>query len=167
MSYATAADLLARFSAEEIAQRVDRSVGARLVSADLLAAAVAGESLAAWSEAERAAVASAQALIAQALADADSTIDGYLATRYAVPMASPPAAVKRLACDMARYFLHDDQASETVQKRYDAALTFFRDVAAGKVSLGDPAEAPAATGGNVEMTSAPAVWRRSASADFI
>lgn len=166
MPYATPAELLTRFSDEEIAQRADRKIPRR-VGGDLLAAAVAGADLSAFVPGDRAAALEALAVIARALDDAAATIDGYLAARYPVPFAAAPAIVGRLACDMARYYLYDDQATEAVQKRYDAALAYFRDVAAGKVSLGPQSEAPAASAGSVEMESAATVWGRAASQGFI
>lgn len=160
MTYATAADLLDRFDAEEIAQRADRSTP-RLVTAELLRAAAAGENLSGWTAAEQAAAAAALALIEQALADACNTIDGYIAVRYAVPLASPPTVVGRLACDMARYYLYDDMATETIQKRHDIAERFFRDVGAGKVSLGaDLGAASQPSGGTVEIGSGGSVFGR-------
>lgn len=160
MPYASASDMIARFSAEELAQRADRGTP-RLVSAAMLQAAAAGQSLAGYTADEQAAAATALALIDQALADANDTIDGYLAGRYAVPLASPPVVVKRLACDLARYFLYDDQVTDTIQKRYDAAERFFREVAAGRVSLGaDLGAAGQPTGGTVEISSGGTVFGR-------
>lgn len=167
MTYAAASDLLDRFSADEIAQRTDRSIPRR-VTAELLRAAAAGGDLSAWTVAEQTAAAESLALVVQALADADSTIDGYLAGRQSVPLANPPLVIKRLACDLARYFIYDDQVTEAIQKRYDAAISFFRDVAAGRVSLGaDLGAAAQPTGGSVDMVSDATVWGRGRSEGFI
>lgn len=162
MTYATAANLLERFSAEEIAQRADRSIP-RLVTAAMLSTAAAGGDMSGYTAPEQAAAAAALALINGALADADSEIDGYVATRYSVPLNPAPSIVKRLACDLARYHLYDDQATETIQKRRDAAVAELRDISAGKVSLGTTATgdtAPPAQGGMVEMTSPERVFAR-------
>lgn len=160
MPYATATDLIDRFGAEELAQRADRGVP-RLASAELLTAAAAGGDLSAWTADEQAAAAAAIAVLERVLADASDTADGYLAGRVAVPLASPPAAVKRMVCDLARYFLYDDQATETIQKRHDAAIAYFRDVAAGRVSLGaDLGAAAQPSGGTVEIVSGGAVFGR-------
>lgn len=161
MSYATATELLDRFDAEEIAQRTDRGTP-RLVAAEMLRAAAAGGDLSGYTADEQAAAVAALALINSALIDADNTVDGYLAVRYAVPLASPPPVVKRLTCDLARYFLYDDQATETVQKRYDAAERFFREVGAGRLSLGvDMGVASQPAGGTVEIVSGGSVFGRS------
>jgi len=159
MTYATATDLLDRFAAEEIAQRADRSIP-RLVTAPMLVTAAAGGSLAAYTADEQAAVAAVLVSLNQALADADSDIDGYVATRYSVPLTPVPAVITRLACDLARYYLYDDQATETIQKRRDSAQAVLRDISAGKVSLGDPAAPAAPQGGTVEISGPARVFGR-------
>lgn len=160
MAYLLVSDLITRFGAEELAQVADRTTP-RLVSADLLDAAAGGADLSGWAEADVDAVGKAMTTILQAIADADSAIDGYIASRYGAPMPTPPAVVKRLAGDMARYYLHDDHATEAIQKRYDAAIAMLRDVAAGKVTLGPEAEsAKPAGGGTVEMVTSGRVFGR-------
>ncbi|MDP1681083.1 MAG: DUF1320 domain-containing protein [Burkholderiales bacterium] len=163
--YATATDILDRFDAEEIAQRADRATP-RLVTADLLKLAAAAGDLSGYTVAEQAAAAAALVLVNRALTDASDAIDGYLSGRYAVPLATPPQAIGRIACDLARYYLFDDQATDTVQKRYDTAVQFCRDVAAGKVSLGAIVDAPP-SGGTVEMVSDGTVFGRANSGSFI
>lgn len=165
MPYATATDLLDRFDAEEIAQRADRATP-RLVTADLLKLAAAGGAMTAYTTAEQAAATAALAIVNRALTDAGDAIDGYLAGRHAVPLANPTQAIARIACDMARYFLFDDQATDTVQRRYDMAVQYCRDVAAGKVSLGPTNVAPP-SGGTVEMISDGTVFSRTNSGSFI
>lgn len=161
MPYIAASDLITRFGAEELAQVADRGTP-RLVTAELLTAAAGGADMSGWASGDVEAVTEVMASINQALEDAQSAIDGYLAARYGTPMPTPPAVVKRLACDIARYYLHDDRATETIQKRYDAAIAFFRDVSAGKVSLGPEAETAKPAGGTVEMVTAGRVFSRSA-----
>ncbi len=82
------------------------------------------------------------------LADADAEIDGYLAGRYTLPLQTVPEALRRIACDVARYHLHDDRATEQVTKRYDDAIKFLRMVSKGDVQLGVD------TGGNSPVVSA-------------
>jgi phage gp36-like protein len=167
MSYASATELIDRFDAEEIAQRVDRSIP-RLLTAELLRAVAAGADLSDYTVAEQSAAAAALASILRALTDADSTVDGYISSRVAVPLSSPPIVVSRLACDLARYFLYDDQVTETIQKRYDTAIAFFRDVASGRVSLGiDPGASAQPTGGTVEVIADIPVFGRKSARDFI
>lgn len=159
MPYIVPSDLLTRFGAEELAQRADRGTP-RLVSADLLAAVAAGGDTSAWSAEEVAAADLCIEILERVIEDAQSAIDGYLSGRYGTPMPTPPAVVKRLACDIARYYLYDDHATETVQKRYDAAIAFFRDVSAGKVTLGPEAKTATPTGGIVEIVTSGKVFGR-------
>jgi len=76
------------------------------------------------------------AVLDGAISDASAEIDGYLAGRYELPLASVPSVLKRIACDLARYHLYDDAASEHVAKRYDDAIRFLRAVGRGEISLG-------------------------------
>lgn len=162
MTYATATNLLERFDPEELAQRADRSIP-RLVTAAMLSTAAAGGDMSGYTAPEQAATAAVLTLINGALSDADSEIDGYVATRYSVPLNPAPSIVKRLACDLARHHLYDDQVTETIQKRRDSAVAVLRDIAAGKVSLGTTADggtAPAPQGGLVEFSSPAKVFGR-------
>lgn len=78
-----------------------------------------------------------------ALADADGEIDGYLAVRYALPLATVPPVISRLASDLARYFLYDDHATEQVRMRYEDARRLLEAISAGRVQLGLPSNAGA------------------------
>ncbi|MCR9089869.1 MAG: DUF1320 domain-containing protein [Proteobacteria bacterium] len=71
----------------------------------------------------------------QVAQDADGEIHSYLATRYAVPVDPAPSRLVAVALDIARYRLYDDAAPDTVQKRYEAAIKWLRDLAAGKAAL--------------------------------
>ncbi len=75
-------------------------------------------------------------VLASAIADADGEIDGYLSGRYSAPVTPVPKVLLRIACDLTRYYLYDDQAPEHVIKRYDDAVKFLRGVAAGQISIG-------------------------------
>ena len=84
--------------------------------------------------------------ITAALADASADIDSYLAVRYPLPIATPPAAVKRVCIDIAMYHLSGNRTTEEVENRYKHAIAWLRDVSKGVASLGnEPVEA--STGG--------------------
>lgn len=92
--------------------------------------------------------------IERALADADADIDAYLAGRYALPLATLPPMLERVACDLARYRLYDQKATEEVRARYEDAVRVLEQIARGAVTLGLPAaNAPAPEG--VEFTTPP------------
>lgn len=77
----------------------------------------------------------------RALSDADAEIDAYLSGRYSLPLASVPPVLTRVACDIARYRLWDDQAPEEVRSRYEDARRLLESLSAGRVTLG-PAQSP-------------------------
>jgi phage gp36-like protein len=108
--YATQADLEDRFGVDELTQLTDR-VGSGMPH---------------------------PAIVARALADADAEIDGYLASRYELPLATVPPMLVRVACDIARYRLWEDRASEEVRLRYEDARRMLESIARGMVSLGPP-----------------------------
>jgi phage gp36-like protein len=85
-------------------------------------------------------------IIDEAIAFADSHIDGYLRERYSVPLTNCPANLQGMACDFARYRLYQDQPTELVQNRYDVGCFFLKDVARGLVQLdtSDASDAPVA-----------------------
>ena len=88
-------------------------------------------------------------IIDAAIADADAEIDGYLAKRYAVPLAPAPRVINKFSKDIAVYNLFSrigiDEGTDqkTYLNRYNAAIKFFELVADGKVSIGTEADDPA------------------------
>lgn len=84
---------------------------------------------------------------AQSENDAASMIDGYLATRYALPLAVVPNIVTGWAGDITRFKLWDQAAPEEVRKRYEDALSQLRDLAAGKLALPPDATGVSASSG--------------------
>ena len=80
-----------------------------------------------------------QTVLQQAIADASSEIDGYLESRFTLPLTDPPAVLARLTCDIAMYRLqalrplHD--LSEA-RRRYEDALALLMRVADGTLTLG-------------------------------
>ena len=77
-----------------------------------------------------------EAVVAQALEDASSLIDGYLAGRYPLPLAHVPTALVPICCDIARHRLYGEQAPEQIAKRYEAAVAFLKSVGRGELALG-------------------------------
>ncbi|MBL8500026.1 MAG: DUF1320 domain-containing protein [Nitrosomonas sp.] len=105
----------------------------------------------------------------KALNDADAQINGYLAGRYTLPLATPvPEILERLACDIARYSLYESKPPEIVDIRYRDALDQLRDVSKGRAELGlsDTSNKPASTT-TAQMSSTTPVFRREDSQGFI
>ena len=106
--YASQDDLVRRFSQAELDQRADpEETGA----AD-------------------------PAVVTRSLGDASELIDGYLGTRYRLPLAAPvPALVVRLCCDIARYLLWADRTSERVRAGYHDAIEQLKAISKGVIRL--------------------------------
>lgn len=136
MPYATATDLTDRYGASALVLAADRD----------------GDGVADTAAVDR------------ALADATGEVDSYIAARYPVPLAAPlPSRVVQVTVDIAFYRLCREAGSytEEIRQRYDDALAWLRDVARGIATLGQPAEAPAASAGDVQFESAsPSVFGR-------
>ncbi len=163
MTYATATDLLNQFSAEEIAQRADRGMP-RLVTADMLKTAAAGGDMSGYTADEQAAAAAALALITEKLLDAESMVNGYLATRYQVPLATVPRLVMVAACDLARYALYDDLVTEQIGQRHKDTIKTLESIGAGRISLGiDTAGNKPTINGSATIESAGKVFGRDGS----
>ena len=117
MTYATQTDLVQRFGATEIAQLTDPAAGATIDAT----------------------------VVARALGDADAQIDLSLTKRYALPLATVPAVLVRIAADIARYQLWSDRASAEVRARYKDATALLDRIASGDVLLGGAAALTPAT----------------------
>lgn len=106
MAHCTQQDLIDRFGEDEITQLADRDRDGT-IDADV---------------------------VTKACDDATAEIDGWLYGRLTLPETVPQEVVRR-ACDVARYLLYDDRASDQVRERYEDALTWLKDVAAGRVTI--------------------------------
>lgn len=128
MAYALTADLVARFGELEIVQLTDlTNYPASVIDEDR---------------------------VGTAIDDACALIDGYVGQVYRLPLAGcakpptlpggsveyvAPPTLLRIACDLARYYLHDDLAPENeVYRRYKEALRELEAIAAGKAQLSCP-----------------------------
>jgi phage gp36-like protein len=172
MTYATALDLFTRFDANEIAQRVGRGVP-RLVSGALLqalgAVPLVPAALDVFTPAELAQGQTAMLVVARALQDADDQINSYLSGRYALPITPVPAVLNRVAAEMARFYLYDDQVTDLVKDRQASNVKWLDGVAKGTISIGvDTATSsqPVSSAG-AELVSDSTVWHRAASGAFI
>ena len=131
MAYATLQDLIDRYGASEITSLADRSG-----SGDPDQATVAGK----------------------AIGDASELIDGYIGGRYQLPLSPVPGNILRACCDIARFYLWRDQASEAVMALYKAALKLLADIQSGAVTLQSAAVDAAQTSDAAEIVSAPRLF---------
>ncbi len=80
----------------------------------------------------------------RALSDASATADSYIAIKYPLPLPDTPTALLGAVCDIARYRLYKDRATEEVRKRYEDAIGWLKRIADNKaVLVFDPSVVPA------------------------
>ena len=121
--YCTQDDMISRFGEEELIQLTDRAA----------LGVIDGT------------------VLDRAMADAAAEIDGYLAGRYALPLAETPQALTLVACDIARYRLYDDSVIDIVKERYEQAVAYLRSLARGEISLVQQTGAVAESAGMAEF----------------
>lgn len=138
-TYASQQDMIDRFGSDEMIQLTDRgNLGA-------IDATVLG----------------------QALSDANTEIDSYLASIYTLPLATIPARLIKIAADIARYQLYDIHASEQVLQRYKDAIAFLKAVVSGTASLGlDPSNQPVPEVGGTGMNMKTPVFSSDTLSDY-
>ncbi len=107
MSYATLADLIERAGDAEILQVADRD----------------GDDVA------------DTPVIEAALTHADNIVNGYLATRFTIPLTATPPIVVTWAVAIARYHLHRDGAPDYVVRDYNNAVAALKDAARGIIAV--------------------------------
>jgi len=95
-------------------------------------------------------------VVDRALADTDALIDGYLAGRYALPLAETPALVTDVAQAIAIYQLHRSVASDKVTADHNGALATLRAIAKGDVRLSVAGAEPSASDSGKVVTNDPA-----------
>lgn len=139
--YATSTDMINRFGSHELVLLSNKDTRAETIN---------------------------QAVLDTALQDAGHRINGYLAGRYPLPLATVPAVLVVLCCDLARHQLYDDKAPEAVLARYEAAIAFLEDVGKGKLGLGVNAEGASPPSQNLAvLESGGSVFGRKQSKGFI
>lgn len=140
MQYITAADLAERPGARELAQ-VATAEHLRMVPYELMEATLRGTDRSTWSADQLLAADDALQRINDAVSQAESLIDGYLAQRrYNLPLSPVPDLVTGWVRDIARYLLHKDRGgkedSDPIVRAYRDAMKFLAQIVDGKFSLG-------------------------------
>lgn len=78
-------------------------------------------------------------VLAIALSDSSSQIDGYLSARYKLPLSQVPQNLTRICCDLTRYRLcsmSDVTITDEIIERYKLSIKELEALASGKISLG-------------------------------
>ncbi len=150
MSYITPDQLAKRPGARELAQIATPEHEA-VVDSELMEATLTGADRSTWSIEEIEVADEALGTIEDAMADAKSVIDGFLARRGYLPLNPVPPIVTTWARAILRYMLHKDRIGDSkddpIVRDYNDAMRLLQLTADGKFSLGaDDTSAPAGTG---------------------
>ncbi len=138
--YATQEDMRVRFGQTELVQLTDRAPTADQVDTDVMG---------------------------RALLDADAEINMRLHSRYALPLENVPRVLVNIACDIARWRLMEDRATDQVTRRYEEALKLLDRIAQGKLSLGlEAGESRLKATGGPAVTGGARVFSRKRLADY-
>lgn len=93
------------------------------------------------------------------LQDTSVEIDGYLESRYQLPLETVPGTIRKLCTDMAIYGLYRRKAGsggtpDEAKDAYKNAVAFFRSVAKGDINLGSKVEDEVGSGesGNIQIS---------------
>ncbi len=141
MPYATQQDLVDRFSEKELVQ---------ITNFDDLAATTINATR-----------------LQRALDDADAEIDARLQARYALPLASVPRLLVNAACDIARYRLYDDRATDQVTRRYEDAIKLLDRIGRGELQLGlDPLQQATPSSAGAHVQAVPRTFGRDLLSDY-
>ncbi|MBW1916401.1 MAG: DUF1320 domain-containing protein [Deltaproteobacteria bacterium] len=103
------------------------------------------------------------AVVAEAIAKADSEIDAYCGVQYLVPFDPVPDRVKSLSVDIALYHLYSRRSVAPVVRRqkYEDALVQLKAIAQGTAVVSVSGSTATSTGREVtEMTSEARVFSR-------
>lgn len=165
MPYVTSTALAERPGARELAQ-VASAEHRPIVDAELMDATLRGTDRSAWDAPSQSEADAALARIADAVAEADAMIDGFLARRgYALPLSPAPGIVAGWSRAIARYLLHKSRISlesnDPIVRDYRDALKLLQLTADGKFSLGaDDAVATGASATDVRFDAPAPVFGR-------
>lgn len=132
MTYATLQDLIERAGEAEIRQIADRDrIG--IPDPDVIDAAIR---------------------------DGMNIVNGYVAAKYRVPLASVPDLVRTWTVSIARYYLHRNTPPVHVRTDYEDAIAALKDVSAGRsvLPVEDGEEPPATVAGKVIAAHPPQVF---------
>ncbi|WP_085299254.1 gp436 family protein [Cognaticolwellia mytili] len=107
-------------------------------------------------------------VLERAIKDASAEMDGYIGSRYQLPLSHVPEILLSIACDITIYRLYVNSPSDSVVTRYNNQIKFLKSVAKGEVTLGISTEGTQATSTDfAEVQSAGSVFSRNNSSSFI
>lgn len=79
-------------------------------------------------------------VVSDCITRADDEINAYAATRYTVPFTTVPALIRTISVDLAIWNLHKRRGlteRDAIKQGYERAIQMLKDLAAGRLSIGE------------------------------
>ena len=70
-----------------------------------------------------------------AINDAEALVNSYIRGRVPLPLSDVPQPIPKITADIARFYLHGDHLTDTVEKNYDEAISWLKSVSSGRVTI--------------------------------
>ncbi|MDP3181581.1 MAG: DUF1320 domain-containing protein [Desulfobaccales bacterium] len=108
-------------------------------------------------------------VVGEAISRGEAEIDAYLGTVYAVPLSPVPPLIKALAVDLAIFhlYLRRSIAPPVRRQKYEAAVAFLKEVAAGQaVVAGAGGEPQSSNRETAELNSGQRIFHRDTLKDW-
>lgn len=86
-------------------------------------------------------------VVTRAIAQTEGLIDGYLAGRYALPLATVPDPIPAIAAQIAIYVLHVYEPNAKITRDYEMAIKDLDRISKGAIQLAAEGVAAETTGG--------------------
>lgn len=96
-----------------------------------------------------------------AILDASTAIEQYIGSRYQLPLACTPDLILQIACDLARYHLHDDEATDQIRSNKNAANEQLKMIRERKIDLQADCDLVELSRSTVQVISRPQVFTSS------
>jgi phage gp36-like protein len=97
-----------------------------------------------------------EAVVAEAIRQAEELVDGYLRGRYTLPLTTVPSIVKDMTVHLARHWLYARRPEgvelpDAVIRTYKTAIQVLESIRDNKITLGIPGGAPAPEPGEMKV----------------
>jgi phage gp36-like protein len=122
--------------------------------------AIPGQTLIWLSSDDEAATAINEAVVEEAVRQAEETVDGYLRGRYNLPLSAVPTIVKDMTVNLARHWLYarrpeGNDLPDAVTRTYKAAIQMLEAIRDNRMTLGLPTGEAAPEPGEMKVRARP------------
>lgn len=105
-------------------------------------------------------------VLSRAMERGTSVIDSHCRDRYVLPLNPVDEMIVSINCDLARYYLYDNDADDAVTKRHDEAMEVLGKISLGRMRLSAALVTSGGSVGGVQFDSGDAVFSRDKTRGF-